>query len=97
MNGMLVVILGLIWPHVSLSARAAMVLFWSSVCSGYANWAGLFLAAVFGTSRTTPLLGAGHVGTAWQEALVAVCLIGGAGGVLGACGLALVGLGASRR
>jgi len=97
MNGILIVVLGLAWPHFALPRRWALALFWSTVASGYVNWAGLFLAAVFGTSWTTPLLGAGHVGTAWQEALVAACLTAGAAGVLAACVLALVGLRALRR
>jgi hydroxylaminobenzene mutase len=92
MNGTLVIALGAIWSHLVLSPRAAAALFWSAVYSGYANWAGLFLAAAFGTSRTTPMLGAGHVGAPWQEAVVAFFLITGAVVILVACALALAGL-----
>ena len=96
MNGTLVIVIGAVWDHLVLSPRTAAALFWSFVYSGYANWAGLFLAAVFGTSRTTPMLGAGHVGAAWQEAVVAFFLVTGAVVILLGCVLALAGLRARR-
>jgi hypothetical protein len=52
----------------------------------------LFLAGVFGTSATTPLHGAGHAGTAWQEALVGAGLVVGGVAILAGCTLALWGL-----
>jgi len=97
MNGTLIVAIGALWKHLVLSPRAATALVWSTVVSGYANWAGLFFAAVFGTSRSTPMLGAGHVGTPLQEGFVEVLLVAGAIGVVAACVLVLVGLGKGRR
>jgi hydroxylaminobenzene mutase len=96
MNGTLVAVIGAVWGELMLSARAARALFWSAIYSGYVNWAGLFFAAVFGTSRTTPMLGAGHVGAPWQEALVGFCLTSGAIVILAACVLVLLGLRAQR-
>jgi hydroxylaminobenzene mutase len=92
MNGTLIVAVGLMWTDLVLAPRAARALFWGTVYSGYANWAGLILAAIFGTSRSTPLLGAGHVGAPWQEALVGFCLVSGAIVILIAIGLVLAGL-----
>jgi hydroxylaminobenzene mutase len=92
MNGTLVAVLGAVWGQLVLSPRAAAALFWSAVYLGYANWAGLFLAAAFGTSRTTPMRGAGHVGTPWQEGVVAFFLVSGAVVILVACVLTLAGL-----
>ena len=95
MNGSLVAVIGLVWHHLTLSPGRAAVLFWSTVYSGYANWMGLLLAGVFGTSRTTPMHGAGLTGTPLQEAIVAILLTSGAIVVLLACVLTLLGL--SRR
>jgi hydroxylaminobenzene mutase len=92
MNGTLVALIGTMWGHLSLSPRRAAACFWSTVYSGYANWAGLLLAAVFGTSSTTPMLGAGHSGTPAQEALVGFLLVSGGAFVLLACLLVLAGL-----
>jgi hydroxylaminobenzene mutase len=96
MNGTLIVVVGLLWRELLLAPGAARALFWTAVVSGYANWAGLVLAAAFGTSRTTPLLGAGHAGTPLQEALVGALLFGGAGLILVATALVLAGLRARR-
>jgi hydroxylaminobenzene mutase len=96
MNGTLVAVIGAVWGELALSPGAARVLFWSALYSGYVNWAGLLLAAVFGTSRSTPLLGAGHVGTPWQEALVNFCLTSGAVVIIVALILVLAGLRAQR-
>jgi hydroxylaminobenzene mutase len=93
MNGILVVVMGAFWTRLALAPRTASVAYWLVVYGSYANAVGLFLAGVFGTSRTTPLHGAGHVGTAWQEALVGALLIVGAGALLAGCALATVGLG----
>ena len=96
MNGTFVALIGVAWDQLRLSPRPAAALFWSAVYSGYANWVGLFLAAVFGTSRTTPMLGAGHAGAPWQEALVGFFLGTGAVVILVACVLMLRGLAARR-
>ena len=92
MTGTLVAVIGVLWGELSLTPTAARGLFWATLYSGYVNWAGVLLAAVFGTSRTTPLLGAGHVGAPWQEAVVGFCLVSGAAVILVTCLLVLYGL-----
>jgi hydroxylaminobenzene mutase len=92
MNGTLVMVIGAVWAEIALSAGLARLLFWSLVYSGYVNWVGLVLAAGFGTTLTTPLLGDGRPGQPWQENLVAFCLVSGAIVTLAGIGLVLVGL-----
>ncbi len=75
MNGILLVILGLIWKEISLPARAAAALFWLALFGTYANWGTTLLGAVFGTSKLTPIAGAGYAGAAWQEIIVAFGLV----------------------
>jgi hydroxylaminobenzene mutase len=78
MNGILVIAMGALWPSLQLSPRASSIAFWLVVDGSYVSNVALFLAAAFGTSRSTPLHGAGHAGTAWQEALVEAGLTVGA-------------------
>jgi hydroxylaminobenzene mutase len=78
-NGILLTVLGLLWRHLRLSPRVERVAAVASVFSLYAIWLALVLAAAFGTSRSTPVAGAGHHGEAWQEALVSTLF--GAGSV----------------
>src|SRR5262245_44114522 len=92
MNGTLIVAVGAAWSELALSFSLARGLFWSLVYSGYVNWLGLVLAAAFGTTSTTPLLGDGSPAAPWQEQVVAFCLVSGAVVTLGAVGLVLFGL-----
>ena len=92
MNGTLIMAVGAAWSELALSPSLARGLFWSLVYSGYANWLGLVLAASFGTTSTTPLLGDGTPALPWQEQVVAFCLVSGAVVTLGAVGLVLFGL-----
>jgi hydroxylaminobenzene mutase len=92
MNGTLVMVVGAAWRELALTSGLARALFWSLVYSGYVNWLGLVLAATFGTTLTTPLLGDGVPADPWQERLVAFCLVSGAAVTLTAFGLVLAGL-----
>ena len=92
MNGTLIMVVGAAWRELVLSARVERALFWNLVGSGYLNWLGLLLAAAFGTTQTTPLLGDGVPAAAWQEAVVGLCLVSGAIGTLVAFAFLLYGL-----
>jgi len=96
-NGMVLLIFGLVWQRLSLSARAGRIAELASIFSMYAIWAALLLAALFGTSRVTPIAGAGFEGAAWQEGLVAGLLSSGAAGILLGAGLVFQGLRANAR
>jgi (hydroxyamino)benzene mutase len=96
MNGLLVIAIAAVWAHVRLSPRAGSIAFWLVADGGWLNGASLFLAGVWGTSRTTPIAGAGHEGTAWQEALVGAGLTIGAAATLAGVGMVLWGLGRRR-
>jgi len=95
MNGILVIALGALWPRIELSARQEATAYWAWIVGSYLSAVALFFAGVFGTSRATPLHGAGHAGTAWQEGLVEAGLTLGAVGVL--VGSAIVVYGLRRR
>jgi hydroxylaminobenzene mutase len=96
MTGTFILAVGAVWDELRLGSRAATALFWLGIYSAYVNPLGLQLAAAFGTSATTPMLGAGHAGTPWQEAVVGFCLVSGAVAILAFCVLALAGLRARR-
>ena len=97
MNGILVVAMGAFWTQLALAPRLETLAYWLVVDGSYLNAVSLFLAGVFGTSRSTPLHGAGHAGSPWQEVLVAAGLTVGAIAVLAGCALAFWGLRRQRR
>ncbi len=92
LDGMFLILLGLFWADLRMSARALGVTFWLTLSAAYAGWLAQLLAAIFGTSRATPIAGAGHVGAECQEALVAVVAISFSLAILVASGLLLYGL-----
>jgi len=83
---------GAVWSRVVLGAGWATATYWLTVAGSYVSCIGLFLAAVFGTSGSTPLAGAGFGASPWQEAVVAAGLVGGGVALLIACAALVWGL-----
>lgn len=92
LNGMFLILLGLLWPEIRLSAKAATSLHRLVLFGTYANWIVTLLAAVFGTSRLTPIAGAGFSGATWQEVLVGLGQASLALAMIASCVLLLRGL-----
>lgn len=84
--------LGLMWSRVALpvgAERAAEVL---AVMGLYAVFVSLLLAALWGTSRATPIAGAGHQAAPSREMIVTLLLAGGSIASMVAVALVLWGL-----
>ena len=92
MNGIFLMALGAIWPHVRLSSRAATIAYWTSLYGTYGNWLITILAATFGTAALSPITGAGHSGLPWQESLVTAGFMSVGITIVAATGLVLWGL-----
>jgi hydroxylaminobenzene mutase len=70
MNGTFLIALGAAWPQVKIPPAAKAIAFWSALYGAYFNWLFTMLAAVFGTAALSPITGAGHSGSPWQESLI---------------------------
>ena len=75
MNGMFLMVVGLSWSRLTLSVKALSITHRCLLYGSFANWLFVQLAAVWGTSEMTPIAGAGHVGSAWQETVVTAGLV----------------------
>jgi len=53
---------GLLWPHLTLRPALARFAAHAGIAAMWAIWLALLLAAFFGTSRATPIAGAGFAG-----------------------------------
>ncbi|MBI5373780.1 MAG: hydrogenase [Sphingobacteriales bacterium] len=75
MNGLLLVAAGFLWNELKLSARARQTAGWLLLYGTFSNWFFTLLAAVLGTSRITPIAGAGYTGTGIQENIISAGFI----------------------
>jgi hydroxylaminobenzene mutase len=75
LTGPILFSLGLAWSQLRLAPRTAALTERLLVVSLYLNFAFVLLAGLFGTSQATPIGGAGHGGSAWQELLVTAGLV----------------------
>ncbi|WP_431955439.1 hydrogenase [Nocardia lijiangensis] len=93
MNGMFLVIVGLIWSRLELSHAWLIVTFWLVVYAAYANWLATLLAAVWGAGAPMmPIAAADRTGSASQERVIGTLLISLAVSIIAGCVLILVGL-----
>lgn len=70
MNGTFLLALGAVWNEVRLPARSRAITYWIALYATYGNWLITSLAAAFGTAALSPITGAGHSGSPWQESFV---------------------------
>jgi (hydroxyamino)benzene mutase len=70
MNGMFLIVVGLIWQKVALSASHKKFAFGLLLWGAYANWTACLLGGIFGASRMTPIAGGSFTAEPWQELLV---------------------------
>lgn len=70
MNGMFLVVAGLAWPWLRLPRRAGRAVCGLLLLGAWANWAVTTATGVLGTSRGTPIAGAGFQAGPTTELLV---------------------------
>ncbi len=70
MNGLFLIAAGFLWNELKLSIGLLKAAYWLLLYGTFANWSFTLLSAILGTSKITPIAGAGHAGTAAQEALL---------------------------
>ncbi|PWY57108.1 hydrogenase [Legionella qingyii] len=76
LNGIFLILLGLIWPQLNLSTRVQSCGFVLSLFGTYTNWATTFLAGMWGAgAEMMPIAGGNFYGLGWQEVLIKLGLI----------------------
>ena len=74
-GGIILVLLGLIDKALILTATARKIMTWSWLYAIYLNWFTTLLGGIWGTSKLTPVAGAGFSASALQETIVSILLI----------------------
>ena len=76
MNGMFLILAGLIWNRLELGDFWLDVAFWTLLYGSWANWGATLLAGIWGTGEITPIASGGRTGKPAQEKIVSSMLIG---------------------
>lgn len=93
LNGMFLVVLGLLWPHIHLPNAWGTTAVALIVYAAYANWLATLLAAAWGAGRRlAPIAAADHVASAAKEGLVSVLLASLGVAIVAGVGIVIVGL-----
>lgn len=71
LSGMLLVVMGLVWPRLNLDGAVMRAAFWFLAYGAFANWANPLLAALWAAgSSMMPMAAQGHEGTPSQELII---------------------------
>lgn len=93
MNGMLLVIIGLIWPKLILTDKLYRWCFTLALFGTFTNWLTTLLAAVWGAGGEMMPIAAGNLqGSVWQEIIIKFGLVSLSLCMIVVCGLLLWGL-----
>lgn len=93
LNGMFLILLGLMWHKLKLGIKQAKACFWLAIYGTYVNWFTILIAGFIGAGeKMLPIAGAGHRGTDLQELLIQIGLVSLVLAILAATIIALWGL-----
>lgn len=93
LNGMFLVLLGLLWPHVHLPDTLAVAAVVLIVYSAYANWLTTLLAAAWGAGRKlAPIAAGNHEASTLKEAFVSFLLVSLSLSIVVGVGILIAGL-----
>ncbi|MDF1613197.1 MAG: hydrogenase [Stygiobacter sp.] len=91
MNGMFLVILGLIWNKLFINDKWLSITFWLTLYGSFANFSAVIIAAISGAGKLMPIAG-GKEGTTFIEGLISFLLITLSLAMIFICIVVLLGL-----
>lgn len=91
LNGFFMVVMGLIWQRLELSAKWLKATFWLMVYGSFANFVAVLIASITGAGKMMPLAG-GKEGTPLLEGIISFLLISLSIAMLTVCIFVLTGL-----
>lgn len=90
-NGIFLIVLGLLWNRLELSTRWLSVTFWLALYGSFANFFAVLIAAITGAGKMMPLSG-GQVGQPIINGIISFMLITLSIAMLVVCIIVLTGL-----
>jgi (hydroxyamino)benzene mutase len=95
LNGMFLILLGILWPRLNLSPKWLSTTFWVVLYGSFANFLAVAIGAATGAGKLMPIAG-GKEGTAITEGVISFLLASLSLAMLFVCVLLLIGLRKSR-
>lgn len=92
LNGMFLIILGLVWSKVKLADRWLTITFYLAIYGTFMNWLGILIAAVFNGGKMLGVMAEGQEGSALVEGLVNFSLLSLSLAMIIVCIALLIGL-----
>ena len=93
LNGMFLVVLGLLWPHIHLPHALGITAVALIVYGAYANWVASLLAAAWGAGRKLAPIAAGdHQASTVKERIVSFLLVSLSVAIVAGIGIVIAGL-----
>ena len=92
LNGMFLIVLGLIWKKVNLSKKWLKITFWLAIYGTFANCFGILIAAIFNAGKMLGIAANGQEGTPFIEGIVTFSLLSLSIAMLIVCVTVLIGL-----
>lgn len=74
MNGLFLMVLGLLWDRLKLSEKTFQALFALAIFGTFANMIATLLAAVWGSGAAMPIAAGAYEGTPLQESVIMILL-----------------------
>jgi hydroxylaminobenzene mutase len=91
MNGMFLVVLGLIWNRLVINDKWLSYTFWLTLYGSFANFLAVTIAAITGAGKMMPIAG-GKEGTTLEEGIISFLLVSLALAMIAVCCMVLTGL-----
>lgn len=92
LNGIFLIIVGLIWNRLALSERWLTITFWLGIYGTFANWLGYLLAAIFNAGRHLTIATSGKAGSPLADDIIDFLLVSLTISMLTICTTILLGL-----
>jgi (hydroxyamino)benzene mutase len=91
-NGIFLIVLGLIWNRLSLSGRWLLITYWLSLYGTFANWIGYLIAAIFNAGRHLNIAAKGKEGPPFADTIIDFLLVTLTLAMLTICITVIIGL-----
>ena len=92
LNGMFLIVLGLLWRRLNLPNGWLVLTFWLAVYGSFANWLATLLAAYWGAGKLMPIAGMSRQGSSVQEGAIRFLLTTLSLAMIAVCVIVIVGL-----